>query len=238
MATAQAPLFLFTHFQCPLPPPPDLNWEINKPDDAGHRLRQGHFWIDLTVKTSGWRVTVRTASWAWFGFDSHVRLVYLFERTLSDSILSVHSGFNVLFHYCTLSFVCFCLCIHLYPQPLFPPPLQCWMSAILPPALLFNDEANGGPPPSKATKPPRHWLSTGSLYSDWLAGRGLVALLVSSDLPCWPPSLGPSWPHVHMHRHRKATADYMCVWIKYAHELWGGNLSWNYWSDCCCLIKF
>lgn len=57
MATAQAPLFLFTHFQCPLPPPPDLNWEINKPDDAGHRLRQGHFWIDLTVKTSGWRVT-------------------------------------------------------------------------------------------------------------------------------------------------------------------------------------
>lgn len=78
------------------------------------------------------------------------------------------------------------LSLHLSLLSLPPSPsLQCWMSAILSPALLFRDEGNGGP----SIKGHRATLPLAvhqSLYSDWLAGRGLVALLFPLTFPADP----------------------------------------------------
>lgn len=70
------------------------------------------------------------------------------------------------------------------------------MLAILPLALLFNGEANGG------TSIKGHWATLllalrRSLYSDWAAVEGLVAFAVSSDLPFWPRESEQSI-HVHV----------------------------------------
>lgn len=56
------------------------------------------------------------------------------------------------------------------------------MLAILPLALLFSGEANGGTSikGNRATLLLAHRLG---LFSDWAAGEGLAAFAVSSDLP-------------------------------------------------------
>lgn len=72
--------------------------------------------------------------------------------------------------------------------PLYPPYLQCWMSAILPPVLLFSGEANGGPS-NKGHWPTLPLAVHQSLYSDWLTSRGLVALLFSLTFPANPEVL-------------------------------------------------
>lgn len=105
------------------------------------------------------------------------------------SFLMLHGlwGFQV----CLFPFCLYCIHLPLLLHPSPPsascsPALQCWMLAILPLALLFSGEANGG------TSIKGHWAPLllalrRSLYSDWVAVEGLVAFFaVSSDLPFWP----------------------------------------------------
>lgn len=77
----------------------------------------------------------------------------------------------------------------------FSPILQCWMSAILPPVLLFRDKADGGLSikSHQATLP----LAVHHLYSDWLARRGLEALLFSVTFPADPKVLTSPATHTH-----------------------------------------
>lgn len=74
------------------------------------------------------------------------------------------------------------------------------MSAILPPALLFSDESNGGTSIKGHQASP---LLAGrrSLYSDWLGGRGgLAAPLFYVTFPARPEVLTncTSNPALHM----------------------------------------
>lgn len=111
----------------------------------------------------------------------------------------------------TLLFVSLCFCIHLYTHPL---PLHLRSAGCrpsCPPALLFSDEANGG------TSIKGHQVTLllavhQSLYSDWLTGRGLVALPFHLTFPADPKVLTNPTTCLHTH-----VQDY--VWIKYAHSL-------------------
>lgn len=83
----------------------------------------------------------------------------------------------------------YCTSSHLHPlirlpllqhtsltSPSSSPSLQRWMSAILPPVLLFSDEANGGAS-IKCHQATLLLALHQSLYVDWLTGRGPAALL-------------------------------------------------------------
>lgn len=94
--------------------------------------------------------------------------------------------------YCTSSHLHPLICLPLLQKPPLPSPssspsLQRWMSAILPPALLFSDEANGGAS-IKCHQATLLLALHQSLYVDWLTGRGPAALLFLTFLSDLHPS--------------------------------------------------
>lgn len=120
------------------------------------------------------------------------------------------------------------------PSLSFSPSLQCWMSAILPPVLLFSDEANGGPS-IKGHQATQLLAVHQSLYSDWLAGRGLIAFAVFSDLPYWPR--GPDQPN-HTHIHSRELCLCKIMHIDYKRKTWyKHHISLN-WFECHNPINF
>ena len=177
-----------------------------------------------------WSHVARVAKKQW-RFHILLHHQHLFPNSTSSSIYFV---FIVPDHNQIHSLICLPLPLHPpLPSPSFSPSLQCWMSAILPPALLFSDEANGGPSIKghQATLP---LAVHQSLYSDWLAGRGLVALPFPLTFPADPEVLTSPTVQLQLCLHIHGQAH---VWIKYAHELWKelikhiwhkNNVSWHF----------